>query len=94
MSREKIAELILYGLNDEDVSLSTNLHKLADFLIKNGVILKTDNTVEVIRCKDCRIGRGNTPKMGAGWIYCKNNDQYHKELHFCGYGERRGQIDV
>lgn len=48
-----------------------------------------ENSVEVVRCKDCRIGKGNTPKMGAGWIYCENNGQYHKETHFCGYGERR-----
>ena len=47
------------------------------------------DVVEVVRCKDCRIGKGNTPKMGAGWIYCENNGQYHKETHFCGYGERR-----
>ena len=47
------------------------------------------DVVEVVRCKDCRIGKGNTPKMGAGWIYCNNNDQYHKETHFCGYGERK-----
>lgn len=47
------------------------------------------DVVEVVRCNDCRIGRGNTPKMGAGWIYCENNDQYHKETHFCSYGERK-----
>jgi hypothetical protein len=49
------------------------------------------DVVEVVRCKDCRTGKGNTPKMGTGWIYCNNNDQYHKETHFCSYGERRSE---
>lgn len=49
------------------------------------------DVVEVVRCRDCSIGKGNTPKMGAGWVYCINNDQYHKETHFCSYGERRSK---
>jgi hypothetical protein len=56
--------------------------ELAEHLEKNDVI-------KVVRCKDCSIGKGNTPKMGAGWVYCINNGQYHKETHFCSYGERR-----
>lgn len=52
-------------------------------------VVDNANLYEVVRCKDCRMGKGNTPKMGAGWIYCENNEQYHKETHFCSYGERR-----
>lgn len=60
-------------------------------LVEDILNIPTADVVEVVRCKDCRIGKGNTPKMGAGWIYCNNNDQYHKETHFCSYGERRSE---
>lgn len=47
----------------------------------------TADVVKVVRCKDCVIGITNTAKMGAGWYWCKNNQQYHKSDHYCGYGE-------
>lgn len=62
-------------------------HKIVDCIRSAPVC----DVVEVVRCRDCSIGKRNTPKMGAGWVYCINNDQYHKETHFCGYGERRSQ---
>lgn len=50
--REKLAELMLQGLDNEDANLCTNLHKLADHLIANGVILlpcKVGDTLYGIR---------------------------------------------
>lgn len=63
----------------------------SDIVIPTPCLYRKDNSdfVKVVRCKDCAIGKGRTAKMGAGWIYCNNNEQYHREDHFCGYGERR-----
>lgn len=76
---------------DELVCPEFNLNSEAGkmFLACKKAIITTPtaDVVKVVRCKDCIIGITNTAKMGAGWYWCKNNQQYHKPDHYCGYGE-------
>lgn len=46
--------------------------------------------VRVVRCKDCDKGHRSFV-MGKGWRYCEQGKQTHKEDHYCGYGNRRGE---
>jgi hypothetical protein len=50
--------------------------------------MPTVDAVEVVRCKDCDKSK-RSPLFGRGWRFCKNNQQHHKDEHFCSYGERR-----
>jgi hypothetical protein len=91
--KKYIAEMLNEKYGNLSIENTIGFFEFIDMWKENlGILLKQvpeAEFVRVVRCKDCRIGKGNTPKMGAGWIYCENNGQYHKETHFCGYGERR-----
>ena len=54
----------------------------------------TIDAVPVVRCKECDKSV-QSPLLGCGWRFCKNNGQHHKDEHFCSYGERKdGAEDV
>lgn len=50
--------------------------------------MPTIDAVPVVRCKDCDKSE-RSYVFGSGWRFCENNQQHHKDDHFCGYGERK-----
>ena len=53
---------------------------------------QSDNTVEVVRCKDCRF---NTFTQPNGTIHCHvdGNVRFSKQDDFCNKGRRKEQTD-
>ena len=45
------------------------------------------DVVEVVRCKDCKIGSPDA--ILDGFYYCHNNNLLHKGDHYCSYGTRK-----
>ena len=59
-----------------------------DNCIAQVINAKTIDAVPVVRCKDCDISQKSFA-WGDGWRFCENNNQHHKDDHFCSYGKRK-----
>jgi hypothetical protein len=49
--------------------------------------IEAADVVEVVRCKDCKIGSPDA--ILDGFYYCHNNNLLHKGDHYCSYGTRK-----
>ena len=49
---------------------------------------KSEDTVEVVRCKDCRFYRFYDGVFGKGWMCFENNTARHGD-DYCSRGERK-----
>lgn len=73
MDKEKFVEILKNILPTRGIASGIpiiqkwNYNDVADKLIENGVVLRTANTVEVVRCKDC--------------VFCKYNEDAN--VHKC-----------
>lgn len=59
----------------------------------NYCALNRPSAQDVIRCKNCKWYDLRYPfgTVVADAFYCKVNDKFYDDSHFCGYGERREQ---
>lgn len=69
-----------------EIKLQKRYKNAGDILNK----IKDADVVKVVRCKDCKFGKSDTPYCQEnGEIYCEFDNLIKFKNHFCSFGERR-----
>lgn len=62
---------------------------LADYLLLNGYRKQSEDTAEVVRCKDCERWKRNAGRVDSPNGHCFWSDIDTNGFDFCSYGEKR-----
>lgn len=98
MDREKQIDKMQVDLMQSIVRSSENgeirLGDTAHNLFNAGYRKQSDNTVEVVRCKDCKFCKTIDIKneFPTRFLFCHRREHYSESVNdsdFCSYGERR-----
>lgn len=83
--RDRLIEL----LNNIGMIHEREAETVAEYLLDHGVIVKNDDVVEVVRCKDCKHYKEQKRRNGFTIYDCDFISGLFFDDDFCSRGERK-----
>lgn len=82
---DNICEIQNKGMKCAVCDTGCDCRMFAEALYNAGYRRQSENTVEVVRCKDCKCSR---PMIFDGYYFCKRNRVVRKAEDFCSRGAK------